>query len=100
LFAGTEFYGPYAADALVWRDLKGARQLAWGSLSWKQAQNARNGVLLCFAVRENGSSGGELTYRGEPCPPPNTPTIKAAYAQALLDFDTKELHMLIRQTRP
>lgn len=96
-FGGAEFHGPYAADALVWRDLNGARQLGWGSLSWKQAQNARHGVLLCFAVREDGNSAA---FRGEPCPPPNSPIVKGVYAQGLLDFETKELHMLIRRTRP
>lgn len=95
-FGGAEFHGPYAPDALAWRDLNGARQLGWGSLSWKQAQNARNGVLLCFAVREDENSAA---FRGEPCPPPNAPVVRAVYAQGLLDFETRELHMLIRQTR-
>ncbi len=98
-FGGTEYFGPYAADTLIWKSLAGARQLGWGSLSWKQAQQARNGMLLCFAVRDDGTRAGETTFRGEPCPLPNTTSAKGVYAQGLLDFDTKELHMLIRQTR-
>lgn len=98
-FDGAEFYGPYAADALIWRNLADARQLGWGSLSWKQAQQARNGTLLCFAVRRDGTHRDKAAFRGEPCPPPNAPTVEAVYVQGLLDFDAKKLHMLIRQTR-
>jgi hypothetical protein len=99
-YAGTEYDGPFADDTLVWRNLDGARQIAWGELSWAAAQKARNGRLLCFAVRESGSNAGKPVFRGEPCPPPNTPSVNAVFVQGLLDFDTKELHMLIRQTRP
>ncbi len=97
---GTEFYGPYSPEALLWRDMRGAIQLAWGSLSWKQAQEVRSGRLLCFAMRGDDGGGRKMPVHGEPCPPPNTPTVKAVYVQGLLDFDTRTLHMLIRQTHP
>lgn len=92
---GTSFHGPYVPEALAWRDLRGARQLGWGSLSWKHAQDARDGRFFCLTVRDNGSG-----YRGEPCPGPGTPTVRAVIVQGLLDSDTHKLHMLIRQTRP
>jgi hypothetical protein len=96
---GSEFFGPYAPDTLVWRDLKVARQLGWGSLSWERAQRVRTGRLLCFTVREGGVVGDKAVFRGEPCLPPNSPTANAVHVQGLLDVDAGELHMLIRQTR-
>ncbi len=95
MHGGTEFHGPYAPDALVWRDLKSARLVAWGGLSEDQAQNARNGLAICFTVRDDGNG-----YRGMRCPEAGSPTVRAAIVQGLLDFDTRTLHMLIRQTRP
>ena len=92
---GNSFHGPYERNALAWRDLVGVRPLAWGSLSGQQAQSARNGLYICFSVRDDGSG-----YRGVQCPGPGSTTVRAAIVQGLLDFDTFTLHMLIRQTRP
>lgn len=97
MHGGTEFHGPYAADALVWRDLNSnsPRNVPWGSVSYDQAQNARNGLFICFTVRDDGAG-----YRGMRCPEAGSPIVRAAIVQGFLDFDTRTLHMLIRQTRP
>lgn len=92
---GTEFNGTYSSDALTWRDIRDSQPLSWGSLSWKQAQDARNGRLLCFALTETGSGTG--VFHGERC---RTGSVgKSAYVKGLIDYDTRTLHMLIAQTQ-
>lgn len=102
LHGGTKFDGSYAPDALVWRDIqgtRGGRHVSFGNLSAQQAQNARDGRELCFVLREDRSGVGSSAFRGEACGTHGAGSSKAAYVKGLLDFDTRTLHMLIRQTR-
>ena len=96
---GRVFAGPYSADALRWGPLSGARQLAWGSLSWRQAQEVRRGRLLCFAVEFLGDEGGKAAYRGVAARELAGRQVTAVFVQGLLDEDRRTLHMLIRGTR-
>lgn len=92
---GTAFLGTYAPDALTWADIRASQPLSWGSLSSKQAQDARNGRLLCFALTETGSGTG--VFHGERCRTGSAG--KSAYVKGLIDYDTRTLHMLIGQTQ-
>jgi hypothetical protein len=98
-YDGLAFDGPYSPEAIVWRDLPGKWRIAWGSLSWKQAQEARNGKLLCFAVRQEGGEGASASFHGYPCSEAVGTAMTAVFVQGLIDFDSKTLHMIVRGVR-
>jgi hypothetical protein len=96
---GRVFAGPYSADALRWEPLPGRHRIAWVSLSWKQAQEAKHGRHLCFAVQHVEGGEGEGTYRGLAGWEVGETRMTAVYVQGLIDYDRKTLHMLIRGKR-
>ena len=95
IHGGTEFYGKYSADALIWTPIENVPPMSWGSLSWKQAQESRNGRVLCFALKETGAGTG--VFHGERCRAGSAG--KSAYVKGLIDYDTRTLHMLIDQSQ-
>lgn len=99
-YDGVAFQGPYSPDALKWEDLPGKRRIGWGSLSWKQAQEARNGKLLCFAVRQVGGDEATASFRGETCSDVSMTKARMVLVQGLIDADNKTLHMIVRGIRP
>lgn len=92
---GTQFHGEYSSDALIWTPIRSSPPMSWGSLSWKQAQEARNGRVLCFALTETGAGTG--VFHGERCRTGSAG--KSAYVKGLIDYDTRTLHMLVAQSQ-
>jgi hypothetical protein len=98
-YDGVTFGGAYSPNALLWKDLQGARQLAWGHLSERRARMARSGRLLCFAVQHFDVQEAAPSLRGGACSEIDGKAPKTVYVQGLIDYEARTLHMLVRETR-
>ena len=98
-YDGVTFGGPYSPNALLWKDLQGARQLAWGRLSERRARMARSGKLVCFAVQHLDEQEAAPSQRGGACSEIDGKAPKTVYVQGLIDYEARTLHMLVRETR-
>lgn len=98
-YGGVTFAGPASPNAFLWKDLKGARQLAWGRLSERRAGIARSGKLLCFAVEHVDEREAAPSLRGGACSEIDGKAPKTVYVQGLIDHEARTLHMLVRETR-
>lgn len=94
------FTGSYAPDALSWRDNLVGRTMEWGTVSRKQAQDAKRARILCFAMRYPGTNSAAIApYDAEPCSERTRELEAVIIVQGLLDEDNRTLHMLVRGVR-
>lgn len=100
-YDGHVFTGSYAPGTLSWYEKQAGRMMGWGTVSWKQAQDANHAKILCFAMRYPGTNGAAIApYDAEPCSERTRKLDAMLIVQGLLDEDNRALHMLVRGVRP
>jgi|GEM_PF-4656635 hypothetical protein len=100
-YDGQLFTGSYAPDALSWDEKHTGQMMSWGAVSWKQAQDAKNAKIFCFAMRYPEANGAAIApFDAARCSEQIQKLDALIIVQGLLDEDNRTLHMLVRGVRP